>query len=79
MWIDTLQYYSNLAYVLYGVLIFIFRNNILKLIKDSKETDRKIITILSISYILIGLISSIIYIDGIFLLFIVLAIAWILI
>ena len=79
MQVYTLLYYSNLSYVLYGVIIFIFKNNILKLVKDPKKNDRKIINTLSVSYILIGLISSIVYIDGIYLLIIVLGFPWVLI
>lgn len=76
---DTLLYYNNLVYVLYGVIIFIFRTHILKLVKDKNENDKKIINILSAVYILIGLISSIVYIDGMYLLFIVLGFPWVLI
>lgn len=76
---DTLLYYSNLSYALYGIIIFILRNNILKLVKEPKENDRKIINTLSIIYIVIGLITSIIYIDGIYLLIIVLGFPWVLI
>lgn len=72
-------YYSNLSYALYGIIIFILRNNILKRVKEPKENDRKVINTLSVSYILIGLISSIIYIDGIYLLIIVLGFPWVLI
>ncbi len=79
MQVYTLLYYSNLSYALYGVIIFIFKNNILKLVKDPKKNDIKIINTLSVSYILIGLISSIIYIDGIYLLIIVLGFPWVLI
>lgn len=79
MQVYTLLYYSNLSYVLYGVIIFIFKNNILKFVKDPKKNDRKIINTLSVNYILIGLISSIIYIDGIYLLIIVLGFPWVLI
>lgn len=79
MQIDILLYYNNLIYALYGVIIFIFRNNILKLVKQSGENDKKIINAISVGYILIGLISSIVYIDGIYLLFIILGFPWILI
>ncbi len=79
MQVYTLLYYSNLSYALYSVIIFIFKNNILKLVKDPKKNDRKIINTLSVNYILIGLISSIVYIDGIYLLIIVLGFPWVLI
>ncbi|RDY22934.1 hypothetical protein CHF27_010985 [Romboutsia maritimum] len=71
--------YYNLLYALYGIIIFILRNPILKLVKKPKENDRKIINSLSAGYILIGLITSIIYIDGMYVLIVVLGFPWLLI
>lgn len=77
--IDNFKYYRNLSYILYGIIIFLLRNKILKFVKVPKENDRKIINALSVGYILIGLITIIIYVDIMYVSIIIFCFPWVLI